>query len=104
VIRKKIRMIQNPLMIRRENKDDSKSTGDIKENKDEKSHSESEAAESKDNDVVEFEKTWNVDFEELKKKNPKDNKYIKYWTRVFEKVDKPKEENLICRWHNRRMN
>jgi hypothetical protein len=42
-----------------------------KENKDEeKSHSESEAAESKDNDVVEFEKTWNVDFEEeLKKKN-----------------------------------
>jgi hypothetical protein len=45
--------------------------GDIKENKDEeKSHSESEAAESKDNDVVEFEKTWNVDFEEeLKKKN-----------------------------------
>jgi hypothetical protein len=51
-------------------KDDSKSTGDIKENKDEeKSHSESEAAESKDNDVVEFEKTWNVDFEELKKKN-----------------------------------
>jgi hypothetical protein len=57
-----------PLMIREENIDSN--TGDIKENKDEeKSHSESEAAESKDNDVVEFEKTWNVDFEELKKKN-----------------------------------
>jgi hypothetical protein len=97
VIRKKIRMIQNPLMIRK--KDDSKSTGDNKENK-----GESEAAESKDNDVVEFEKTWNVDFRRTEEKKFRKTISTSNTGPVFEKVDKPKEENLICRWHNRRMN
>jgi hypothetical protein len=78
--KKENRLIQNPLMMKK-NRDDSKSTGDNKENKGESKQ------ESNRQRVVEFEKTWN-DFEELKKKIPKENKYIKYWTRVFEKVDK----------------
>ena len=47
-----------------------------------------------DKDADEFERIWNVDFDDLLKKDkiPLENKYVKYWKRVLVKVDKPKGE------------
>lgn len=64
-----------------------------KKGKDEGDDSSKKDKGPEDNDIAVFEKIWNVELEDLKQNEvPKHNKYIKYWTRVFEKVDKPKGE------------